>query len=89
MLNNPGRPDRFSSRHIKSTDNIRVRDITFGYNIPVKRHIETLRVYFKAVNPFMIWSATPDVDPDVSINGYRTADVPATKSFNLGLNITF
>jgi hypothetical protein len=37
----------------------------------------------------MIWSATPDIDPDVAINGYRTADVPVTKSFVLGVNITF
>ncbi|MCH5330336.1 MAG: SusC/RagA family TonB-linked outer membrane protein [Alistipes sp.] len=81
--------DRFSSRIIKSSDNIRMREITFGYNIPFKRHIDKLRVYFKATNPFMIWSATPNIDPDVAINGYRTVDVPQTKSFILGVNIVF
>ena len=88
IMNNPYRWDRWSSRLIKSTDNIRMREITLGVNIPVKRHIENLRVYFKSNNPFMIWSATPDIDPDVPINGYRTVDVPATRSFVFGVNIT-
>ncbi len=58
-------------------------------SVPVKKNIDNLRVYFKTTNPFMIWSATPDVDPDVTINGYRTVDVPVTKSFLFGLNFTF
>lgn len=89
IMNNPYRWDRFSSRLIKSTDNIRMREITLGYNIPVKRYFDKLRVYFKTTNPFMIWSATPDIDPDVAINGYRTADVPVTRSFVFGLNMSF
>ena len=88
IMNNPYRWDRWSSRLIKSTDNIRMREITFGVNVPVKKHIEKLRVYFRANNPFMIWSATPDIDPDVPINGYRTVDVPVTRSFIFGVNIT-
>lgn len=88
IMNNPYRWDRFSSRLIKSTDNVRVREITVGVNVPVERYIERLRIYAKASNPFMIWSAVPDMDPDVAINGYRTVDVPVTKSFILGINIT-
>ena len=88
IMNNPYRWDRFSSRLIHSTDNIRMREITFGYNIPVEGRLQDMRLYFKATNPFMIWSATPDIDPDVAINGYRTADVPATRAFVFGLSIT-
>ena len=88
IMNNPYRWDRFSSRLIKSTDNVRMREIALGWNIPAQRGIEKIRLYFKAINPFMIWSANPDIDPDVAINGYRTADVPVTKSFILGMNIT-
>jgi hypothetical protein len=66
-----------------------MREITLGYNIPVKRYFDRLRVYFKTTNPFMVWSATPDVDPDVAINGYRTVDVPVTRSFVFGVNMTF
>ena len=88
IMNNPYRWDRFSSRLIHSTDNIRMRELTVGCNIPVKRYLSGLRLYFKATNPLMIWSATPDIDPDVAINGYRTADVPAVKAFVRGMNIT-
>lgn len=88
IMNNPYRWDRFSSRLIKSTDNIRMREITVGCNVPVKKHIDKLRIYFRTTNPFMIWSASPDVDPDVAINGYRTADVPVTRTFVFGVNIT-
>lgn len=88
IMNNPYRWDRFSSRLIKSTDNIRVREVTFGFNIPVTRYIDNVRVYFRTTNPFMIWSATPDIDPDVAINGYRTVDVPVTRAFVFGLTLT-
>ena len=88
IYGNPYRSDRWSSRHIKSTDNIRLREVTLGYTIPFKKTLESLRVYVRATNPLMIWSATPDVDPDVPINGYRTVDVPATRSFVAGLSFT-
>ena len=87
IYNNPYRSDRFSSRTVRSTDNIRMRDITFGYKIPIsKKYINNLRVYFKATNPFLIYCATKDIDPDVDINGYRQTDTPPTKAFMFGLN---
>ena len=86
---NPYRSDRFSSRHIVSSDNIRMREITFGYNIPVWKNIfSNLRVYFRANNPFMIWQKTKGIDPDVPLNGYRQVDTPVSKSFVFGVNIT-
>lgn len=87
IYNNPYRSDRFSSRTILSTDNIRMRDITFGYKVPIsKKYISNLRVFFKANNPFLIYSASKYVDPDVDVNGYRQVDTPPTKSFMFGLN---
>ena len=90
IYRNPYRSDRFSSRTIRSTDNIRMRDITFGYTIPVsKRYVNNLRVYFKTTNPFLLYCATDKIDPDVDINGYRQTDTPLTKSFMFGLNFEF
>lgn len=87
IYSNPYRSDRFSSRTIRSTDNIRMRDITFGYKVPIsKKYINNLRVYFKATNPFLIYCATKNIDPDVDINGYRQTDTPPTRSFAFGLN---
>ena len=87
VYQNGQRPDRFSSRQVKSTDNIRLREVTVGYNIPVKKYINRLRVYFRANNPFLIWAKTDGVDPDVAINGYRQADTPALRSCVFGINI--
>jgi hypothetical protein len=90
IYGNPYRSDKFSSRTIRSTDNIRVRDITLGYNVPLfKQYINSLRVYFRTTNPFMIYCATKDVDPDVDVNGYRQTDTPPTRQFLFGLNLTF
>ena len=87
IYSNPYRSDRFSSRTILSTDNIRMRDITIGYRIPVpKKHISGLRVFFKANNPFLIYAATDNIDPDVDVNGYRQTDTPPLKSFMFGFN---
>jgi TonB-linked SusC/RagA family outer membrane protein len=90
IYGNPYRTDRFSSREIRSTDNIRVRDITLGYNIPaLKQYFTNMRVYFRTTNPFMIYCATDNVDPDVDVNGYRQTDTPPTRQFLFGLNLAF
>ena len=90
IYGNPFRSDKFSSREITSTDNIRVRDITFGWTVPYfKKYISNMRVYFRATNPFLIYNAAGDVDPDVDINGYRQTDTPTTRQFLFGLNFSF
>ena len=87
IYNNPYRSDRFSSRTIRSTDNVRMRDITVGYRIPIsKKYISNLRVFFKTSNPFMISCASDNMEPAVDINGYVHTDSPRTKSFMFGLN---
>lgn len=89
IYSNPERWDRFSSRTIKSTDNIRMREIKLGYKIPdsiLKNYVSNARVYFKTNNPFMIWSKEDNIDPDVSLNGYRQVDTPQTRSFVFGLS---
>ena len=87
IFRNGYRSDMFSSRTVRSTDNIRMRDITLGYKVTaLKNHISNLRVYLRANNPFLIYSATPNIDPDVDVNGYRQTDTPPTKSFVLGIN---
>lgn len=90
IYNNPYRSDRFSSRTIRSTDNIRMREITLGYKVPIsKQYINNLRVFLKATNPFLIYAATKDIDPDVDVNGYRQTDTPPTKAFMFGVNLEF
>ena len=90
IYGNPYRSDKFSSREIISTDNIRMRDITFGWTIPYfKKYISNLRVYFRATNPFLIYNAAGNLDPDVPTNGYRQTDTPPTRQYLFGLNFSF
>ena len=89
IYGNPYRSDRFSSRTLRSTDNIRVRDITLGYNIRFKKYIDNMRLYFRTTNPFLIYNAAGNADPDVDVNGYRQTDTPPTRQFLFGLNMTF
>jgi TonB-linked SusC/RagA family outer membrane protein len=87
------RADQFSTRHIFSTDHIRMKEITLGYSIPKnllsKAHLDNLRIYFKAVNPFMIWQATKGLDPEIPINGYRTTDTPPLRMLSVGVTVGF
>jgi hypothetical protein len=91
--NRSRRTDLFSTRHIFSTDHIRMKEITVGYTIPKSTlnntALENIRVYFKAVNPFMIWQATEGLDPEIPINGYRTTDTPPLRMLALGVTIGF
>ena len=90
IMGNPYRSDKFSSREIISTDNIRMRDITIGWTVPYfKKYISNLRVYFRATNPFLIYNAAKELDPDVDVNGYRQTDTPTTRQFLFGLNFSF
>ncbi|MCF0177164.1 MAG: TonB-dependent receptor [Bacteroidales bacterium] len=87
IANNPYRSDKFSSRTIVKNDNVRMRDITLGYTLPVKKSVfNRLRLYVRATNPFLIYNAAKVMDPDVTINGYRTTDTPPTRSFVFGVN---
>ena len=91
IYGNPYRSDKFSSREIISSDNIRMRDITLGYNLNFRNSsaIDHIRMYFRASNPFMIYNAADIVDPDVDINGYRQTDTPTLRSFVFGVNVDF
>ena len=64
---------------------VRCRNITVGYNIPVKKLLSNVRVYADINNPFTI---TPykglDLETDNSVWAY-----PNVRSFSLGLDITF
>ncbi|SHF57683.1 TonB-linked outer membrane protein, SusC/RagA family [Mariniphaga anaerophila] len=86
------RPDRWSSRHVLSTDHIRLKDIYLGYSLPKsvvsKMHMSNLKVF---VNGNNIWTLAKEdtIEPEVTLNGYRTVDTPITKNFLFGINVEF
>jgi TonB-linked SusC/RagA family outer membrane protein len=78
----------------------RLRTLTIGYNVPVKKAIRNLRIYFTGSN---LWTLTrfngwdPEIARDRTSNQQRNLGgtnltyltPPQEKSFNFGLNVTF
>lgn len=83
-----------STRHLFSGDYIRLRNVTFGYNLPRNAFgsgdvIKNARVYLQADN-FFTWSKLKKgADPEVSIAGTTSQSSAAFKTISLGLNIGF
>jgi len=75
---------------------VRVRNITFGYNLDGKilgkvlsKRIDGIRVYFDAQNPFT-FTGFSGVDPEIYIgNNSSPAGYPMVRSFSLGAKINF
>ena len=64
---------------------VRCRNITLGYNVPVKKGLSKLRVYADVTNPFMLTNYKGlDMETDDSSWAY-----PNVRSFNFGVEITF
>ncbi|PRD46130.1 SusC/RagA family TonB-linked outer membrane protein [Sphingobacterium haloxyli] len=90
---------RPSSWHVEDGSFIRLRNLTFGYTLPEKLlgrlAMKTARFYVSAVNPFT-WTDYSGYNPEVS-NRYGNAvlagedfgNYPASRTFSLGVNVTF
>lgn len=75
---------------------VRVRNITFGYNLDGKKlgkvlsqRVDNIRVYFDAQNPFT-FTKFSGVDPEIySGNSSSPAGYPMTRSYTIGVKINF
>ena len=75
---------------------VKLDNITLGYNVPVKKlgFMQNLRLYLTGQNLFTI-TGYKGIDPEVDMVGLdnmgieRTRYYPASRSFILGLNVTF
>ncbi len=75
-------------KHFKLSSEQR-QNLLRGIDQDVKDENGNIIHSFKANNPFMIYCATDNIDPDVDINGYRQTDTPTTRQFLFGLNFSF
>ncbi|GHT69072.1 SusC/RagA family TonB-linked outer membrane protein [Bacteroidia bacterium] len=66
---------------------LRLKSMEFGYSIPVKRYVQSLRIYVNTYNIFTL-TKMKDVDPEhpEDSTGYM---YPINKTVSLGLNVTF
>lgn len=89
----------FSSRFLEDGSYIRLSNATIGYNINASKFnwINNLRIYVSGNNLFLITDYTgydPDVNTDasrdnISSTGIDNTNYPKSRSFTLGLNVTF
>lgn len=91
---NSVRSDRWSTRHIHSTDHIRLKEVSLSYTIPNKLisnlGLSNVNIFAKATNLSMLWMKDKmKFDPEMPLNGYRTVDVPPYKTIMVGLSLSF
>lgn len=93
VLFNDLRSDKWSTRQLKSTDFIRLKEVSLSYNIPshiVERwKIDNATVNFSVNNAAYLYAATDDMELEVALNGYRTVDTPLARTFSFGVNLGF
>ncbi len=87
-----------SDRFIEDATYYRLKNISFGYNIPktllAKANIKNLRVYVSAQNA-ATWTSYTGYDPEVSLNGQSLINkgvdsgvYPNNKSYQVGLSLS-
>ena len=93
VLFNPLRSDRWSTRHLYSTDHIRIKELSLNYNLPKswysKVGVEHVSVNFNVNNLGYLYAATEGMELEVALNGYRTVDTPLARTYSFGVNVSF
>ncbi len=87
------RPDRWSTKHIKSTDYIRLKEVGLSYDIPKhlyeKYGFSNVSVNLNVSNLAYLYAATKDMELEVNLNGYRTVDTPLARTYSMGVSVNF
>lgn len=94
--NNQDKGNSASSRYLEDSDFLKMRSLTLGYNIPVKKWgIQNLRVALSGENLFTITDYS-GVDPEIPASSDGTVMgtagpgvYPSVRKFMFGLNLTF
>jgi len=84
--------------YIYSTSNVRMREMSLGYNFPKKWFTNTwvsaIKLSAVGNNLFFFYNALPGYDPECTFStsaaqGVETCALPSTRRFGFNLNITF
>ena len=85
--------NNISSRWMKSTDHLRLKNLTLGFTVPqaqtTKLGLSKVRAYVSANNLLTFKSSSLDFDPEVPVDGVVTFETPALKTVAFGLQVTF
>ena len=87
-----------SENYIYDQDNIRLRELSLGYSIPVKSNkvgIQSATVQVVGRNLFFLMNKAEDIDPEsmlgtsIGVQGLSHNAMPTLRSIGLNLNVTF
>ncbi|MDC1316293.1 TonB-dependent receptor, partial [bacterium] len=87
-----------SENYIYDQDNIRLRELSLGYSIPVKSNkvgIQSATVQVVGRNLFFLMNKAEDIDPEsmlgtsIGVQGLSHNAMPTLRSIGLNLNLTF
>ena len=99
MYNDPNDNNRISDRYIEDGSYLRVKNITFGYNLPKnvikKMSLENIRVYANIQN-LLTFSKYSGYDPEVGastassyVYGLDNGRYPSPQIYSFGINLSF
>ena len=86
-----------AENYIYDQDNIRMRELSIGYNIPVgsKFGLQSATVQLVGRNLFFLMNKADDIDPEsmlgtsIGVQGLSHNAMPTLRSIGLNLNLTF
>ncbi len=82
-----------STRYLERGDYLRIKDVTVGYTLPQKwtkkAAMSNVRIYVSGYNLFTFHDANTVMDPERGVSGTGLGVYPTTKSFIVGLDVTF
>lgn len=92
IFNDPNKNTRASDRWIEDRSYIRIKNIILSYNLPkhlIKRWgMKNARLYCSGSNIYTFTNYS-GVDPEVDVSGIDNGLYPVTRTFSLGVDITF
>lgn len=94
VYNNPNNSAYNSNRRLKSTDHVRIKNISLAYNLPKsflkKAGIDNIRLYVQGNNVYTFYKYDY-INPEVDFRGTSSGSsyFPLLKSWKVGVNINF
>ncbi|HYG37999.1 MAG TPA: TonB-dependent receptor [Cytophagales bacterium] len=92
VYNDPNKNTRVSDRFIEDGSYFRIKNISIGYTIPQeisKRFkVSSLRIYASGQNLYTFTSYT-GFDPEVGVSGIDNSVYPVTRTYSVGMNLSF
>lgn len=92
VYSDPNGNTRASDRYVEDGSYLRIKTVTLGYTFPVrmtqKLKISSARIYATGQN-LLTFTKYSGFDPEVPVNGIDLNVYPVTRTFSIGVNLSF